>query len=332
VSVLDFQLFQKTEGKDAMKTLLPKNRLTAALLGVTSLLWMNSTKSHAQILYSNGFEPGDPGALDFYDSTTGNQGQNITVVPSGGGQLGLTAASGSYYAEVTNTDDAYSNSQGLPPGYGQSVFTDYGYSRNGGTFVGGAPIGPGVANNGLPFYESTAVYINANWSPNPVADQTAFWIDTTPYNDPNSNDESNFRVSVPTTGTVAVQAFIGNPGTNGVVASITSSGWYTFKTTFEDTGGFVSNTLSILDSTGNTVGSLTGVSTLPWADLLGTNYGDWFTVWDNGFGSTTGPNENGVADVLGIDDVQVGVVPEPATFSIITLGAAGFLLRRPRRA
>jgi hypothetical protein len=303
-----------------------------SMLGTAAFLSIAPAMSRGQILYYNGFEPGQPGATDFYDSTTGNQGQNITVVPNGGGALGLTAPSGGYYAEITNTDDAYSNAQSLPPGYGQSVYTDYGYQRNGGTFdVNGNPTAPGVANNGLPFYESTAVYINANWAPNPVADQTAFWIDTTPYNDPGYLDESNFRVSVPATGTIVVTASIGNPGIEGAVATITSSGWYTFKTTFENTGGFVSNNLSIIDPLGNVVGSLDGVSTLPFADLLGTNYGDWFTVWDDGFGATTGPDENGAADTLGIDNVTVGVVPEPATFGILCLGGLALLGRRPRR-
>jgi hypothetical protein len=323
---------QNKERKNAMIIKFNRQRILS-MLGTAAFLGIAPAMSRGQILYYNGFEPGQPGATDFYDSTTGNQGQNITVVPNGGGALGLTAASGGYYAEITNTDDAYSTANGLPPAYGQSVATDYGYQRNGGTYdpITGNPNGPGVANNGLPFYESTAVYINANWVPNPVPDLTAFWIDTTPYNDPNYNDETNFRVSVPTTGTIVVTAAIANPGITGPVATITSSGWYTFKTTFEDTGGFVSNDLSIIDSSGNVVGSLEGVSTLPWADLLGTNYGDWFTVWDDGFGATTGPNENGAADTLAIDGVTVGVVPEPATLGVLCLGGLVLLGRRPRR-
>jgi PEP-CTERM motif len=289
--------------------------------------------AQAGVLYSNGFEAGDPGTADFYDSTTGNQGQNITVVANGGGALGLTAPSGTHYAEIANTDDAYSIANGLPSGYGQSVFTDYGYARNGGTFdpITGAPLGPGVATGGAAFYESTAYYINTNWAQPAATYAPAFWIDTTPYNDPAFADESNFRISVPGDGTVQVDGFAGSPGTNGAVATIGTSGWYTFKTTFEDSGGFVSNDLSVIDSLGNTVGSFSGVSTMPFADLTGTNYGDWTTVWQNGFGATTGPNENGAADVLGIDDVQVGTVPEPASFSLLGVGALA-LMRRRRQA
>jgi hypothetical protein len=276
--------------------------------------------AQAGVLYSNGFEAGDPGTADFYDSTTNVQGANIAVVANGGGALGLTAPSGTHYAEITNTDDAYSIANSLPSGYGQSVYTDYGAQAT----------GNGVVTNGA-FYESTAYYINTNWAQPAATYAPAFWIDTTPSNDPGFLDESNFRISVPGDGTVQVDGFAGNPGTNGPVATIGTSGWYTFKTTFEDSGGFVSNDLSVIDSLGNTVGSFSGVSTLPFADLTGTNYGDWTTVWQNGFGATTGPDENGAADVLGIDDVQVGTVPEPASFSLLGIGALA-LLRRRRQA
>jgi hypothetical protein len=287
--------------------------------------------SHAGVLYSTDFEPGDLGTSDFYDSTSGNQGENIAITANGTGALGLTAPSGTHYAEITNTDDAYSISQGLAAGYGQSTFTDYGYFRNGGTFdpISGQPLGPGVATTGA-FYESEQYYINTNWKAPSAALGPAFWIDTTPFSDPNSKDETNFRVTVPGDNTVQVGGFIGNPGTNGPVATITSSGWYTFKTTFENTGGFVSNDLSIINSLGVTIGSLDGLTTLPFADLSGTNYGDWTTVWQDGFGDTTGPNENGAADVLGIDDVQVGTVPEPTSLGLIALAGVAVLRRRRR--
>src|ERR1700691_2193262 len=87
-------------------------------------------------LYFNGFEPGQPGTSDFYDSTTGSQGEDITIVPSSGGVLGLTAPGGSNYAEITNVDDTYF------PGYGESVYTDYGAQRlglpSGGIAISGA--------------------------------------------------------------------------------------------------------------------------------------------------------------------------------------------------
>jgi hypothetical protein len=317
-----------------MKT-LSKNYLFATIvLGLTVILWMVSAVSRAGVLYFNGFETNDPGAADFYDTPTGTQpATDMSIVQSGQGQLKLNAASGGHYAEINNVDNAYSTATGIAAGYGESVGTDYGFVRNGGTFdpISGNPNGPGVATNGQAFYESAAYYINMNWTAPAATYAPAFWIDTTPYNDPNFLDECNFRISVPGGAQpITVGGFVGNPGTNGTVATITASGWYTFKTTFEDHAGVVKNVMSIADSNGNTIGSFSGDSTLPFSDLAGTNYGDWTTVWQNGFGATSGPNENGAADVLGIDDIQVGTVPEPASLSLVALGIP--LLLRRRRA
>ncbi|MGD0769520.1 MAG: PEP-CTERM sorting domain-containing protein [Tepidisphaeraceae bacterium] len=293
-----------------MKTSKTNFRFVAAVLGTTVILPVASAVAHAGVLYSNGFESGDPGAADFYDSTTNiqgpNAGSNITVVPSGGGALGLTPASGSYYAEITNTDNAYGYS------CGQSVYTDY-----------GAP--NGIAING-PFYESTDYYINTSWAAaGPNTNYEGFWIDTNPNNTDNDPtwgyylDETNFRIVDTGNGNIGVE-FV---GLNGIGSTtITSSGWYTFKTTFEnDGGGNVLNNMSVTDSLGNVVGSYAADSSLPFADLTGTNYGDWTTVWEDGFAN----------DVLGIDNVEVGTVPEPASFSLLGVGALA-LLRRRRRA
>lgn len=265
---------------------------------------MTAGLTRATTLYSNGFEPTDPGTADFYDSTTGVQGANITVVPSGGGTLHLTAPQGSNYAEITNVDNAYQAAGADGVGYGQSVYTDYGYARNGGTFdpITGQPTGPGIASNS--FFESTAYYIDTNWAA-ASADNNyeGFWVDTTPYSDSSYSDETNFRVIDNGSGTIVIE-MVGLNGTS--TADITASGWYTFKTTFQDNGGFVANTLSVIDASGNTVGSLTQTSDMPFADLEGTNYGDWTTVWQNGFAN----------DTLGIDDVEVGslaMVPLPAS-------------------
>jgi PEP-CTERM motif len=276
-------------------------RLAAA--AVVSAIFAVPATLTADTIYSNGFEPGDPGTADFYDSTTNTQGADISIVPSGGGTLHLTPASGNYYAEITNVENTYD------AGYsGESVYTDY-----------GAP--NGIAING-PFYESTAYYINTTWSAAPASDNNAgFWIDTTPGGDPNYLDETNFRIIDTGDGTIGVQ-FVGNNGSSQ--ATITQSGWYTFKTTFQNDGnGNVENVMSVSDSNGNAIGSYTADSSLPYADLTGTNYGDWTTVWTNGF----------AGDVLGIDDVQVGTlgsVPEPATLGLIAAGAL-LLLRRPQR-
>jgi hypothetical protein len=308
-----------------MKSSIFSYRFAAALTGITAIMWLVSAFAHGDMLYFNGFEPGQPGAADFYDSTTGAQGADITVVPSGGGTLHLTPASGNYYAEITNVDDTYSS------GYGESVITDYGYQRNGGTFnaMTGQPNGPGVANNGQAFYESTAYYINTGWAAaSPNANYAGFWVDTTPYSDPGYLDESNFRVTDTGNGTIGVQLVGYGVGATYPTVTITQSGWYTFKTTFENANGEVANTLSVSDSGGSVLGSAYNDPTaygshtpLDWSDLQGTNYGDWTTVWQDGF----------AGDTLGIDNVEVGTVPEPATLSLLGLGIP-LLLKRRRKA
>ncbi len=257
-----------------------------------------SSSVHAAPLYINGFEPGDPGTRDFYDSTTGNQGENITIVANGGGVLGLTAPEGTHYAEVSNVPDAYSTSNMDPPGYGQSVYTDYGRQA----------LGSGVIAK--PFSESISIYINTALG----QAGKGFWLDTTPHNDAGYIDETNFRFTDNGAGQVSV-AMVGLNGSGST--SISTSGWYTFKTTFEDDGsGNVLNVMSVLDSLGNLIGSFTVDSSLAFSSLVGTGYGDWFTVWDNGYSG----------DVLGIDDVRVDSlrpVPEPTTLlSLACIGVA----------
>jgi len=290
------------------------SRFTTIVLGITVLLWIASAVTHAGVLYFNGFEAGDPGTADFYDSTTNAQGADITIVPSGGGTLHLTAPGGGHYAEITNVHDTYQN-----PGYGESVSTDYGYQANGGTFTGNNPNGPGVASNA--FYESTAYYIDTTWAAASANNNyQGFWIDTTPFSDPNFKDETNFRIADTGNGQIGVQ-MVGLNGSGST--TITQSGWYTFKTTFENDGsGNVLNNMSVSDSLGNTIGSFAADSSLPYADLGGTNYGDWTTVWQNGFAN----------DVLGIDNVEVGTVPEPGTLSLIGVGAFAMLRRKRRPA
>lgn len=259
---------------------------------------------HAAPLYINGFEPGDPGTSDIYDSFTNAQGADITIVPSGGGTLGLTAPQGTHYAEITNVDNNYSIAANTPLGYGESIYTDYGAQANNNSGIVGKP-----------FYESIAVYIDTTWAAaGPDNNFQGFWIDTTPSTDPGYLDETNFRFVDTGNGQIGVQ-MVGLNGTGS--ATITTSGWYTFKTTFEDDGsGNVLNVMSVIDSLGNVVGSYTADSSLPFSSLTGTNYGDWFTVWQNGFAN----------DTLGIDDIEVGSlqpVPEPTTLlSLACIGVA----------
>src|SRR5208282_556350 len=141
--------------------------------------------------------------------------------------------------EIYNTDNGYSNQAGPPPGYGQSIYTDYGYTRT----------GSGVVTNGA-FYESTAYYINTNWAAPTNSSVPAFWIDTTPSNDPNYLDETNFQVYVSGSGVVQV----GSAETTDPLVNIATSGWYTFKTTFQEArNGTVMNIMSVINPEGRTI-------------------------------------------------------------------------------
>src|SRR5579872_1945157 len=98
-----------SKGRNSMTASKNNSRFTTIVLGITVLLWIASAVTHAGVLYFNGFEAGDPGTADFYDSTTNAQGADITIVPSGGGTLHLTAPGGGHYAEITNVHDTYQN-------------------------------------------------------------------------------------------------------------------------------------------------------------------------------------------------------------------------------
>ena len=141
----------------------------------------------ADIPYFNGFEnAGDTSA--FTSDVTHNAGDGITRVASSAGTYGYTAASGGFYGEIVNTDDAYS------PGYGDATYTRYG--------------GAVTAYTG-PFFESVAVYVDlAHWAPPTNPSVPAFWIDSSPTDNVTPanqfKDEVNFQISVPTAGTVTV--------------------------------------------------------------------------------------------------------------------------------
>lgn len=222
------------------------------------------------VVYHNGFENAG-------DETAFNGGTNITRVH---GTLGFPASSGSYYAVLHNSPDGYS------AGYGDSTFTYFG-----GTSYGGSG----------PFTETTDYYIDAqNWAAPTNPAVPAFWIDSSPAGTDHFSDyadEVNFQVSVPTAGTVDIAALGSNP-----VATITQSGWYTFSMSFDPgADGFVHNTLSVLDH-GTVLGSYVYTSAMPNADLTGSRYGDWTTVWQNGFAG----NE------LAIDNVDITAAPLPS--------------------
>ncbi len=283
--------------------------------------------------YFNGFET--PGSTQDFsgpvitDPSTGaysiQPGADITRVASGGGTLGLTAASGGYYAEITNVHNTY-----LP--------TDKTYGQATAAYFGGAQ--QSYTGN---FTESVDMYVNvAGWAASPGATQ-GFQLDASPSNSitgdaayntynaqgakTNQGDETQFYVAAPTVNntpevTIGGAIDVLPSASNSDFATITQSGWYNFAVSFDKgSGGYVQNTFTVSTLGGTVLGSFTGTSPMPASQLGGNNYGLWFEGWYNGF----------AGDTIGIDNVTV--TPEPASVALIGVGlAAGCLLLRRRRA
>ncbi|MCC6679695.1 MAG: PEP-CTERM sorting domain-containing protein [Phycisphaeraceae bacterium] len=226
----------------------------------------------------------------------------ITRVASGAGTLAVTSATGSYHAELTNLHD----------GYGYQYFGDGGFSR----FGGRDPVYHGD------FYQAIDVYIDTAWAqPTPYPSLEAFWIDMSPANTSDTSEygaEHNFRFRIPGNGTVVVTP----DGDLTPVATITSSGWYTFEMTFRKTGplatDLIATDMSIYDASQALIGSVTKSATSPGgpspSSVLGGNSYVWISVWQNEF----------AGDVLAIDNVRTGLIPEPA--SLLLLGLSGLML------
>jgi hypothetical protein len=207
--------------------------------------------------------------------------QGITRVASNAGTPAIPASSGGYYAVTQNLHDDYQ------PGYG-----DGGHSYFG---------GKGTTYKG-DFYQAIDVYVNASWAPAANPGVPGFWIDMTPdHADPaNYGAEHNFQLTA--TGT---QVNVTTDVSATPIASITSSGWYTFLMTFEK--GATSDTpvvthMKVLKGS-TIVGQATAAATSPGgpfksSDLLGNGY-VWITVWQNGFAN----------DALAIDNVVTGLLP-----------------------
>jgi hypothetical protein len=255
------------------------------------------------------------------DFSDGDNSSTITRVPSGTG--GINAADGSYYAQVTNSENSYSYEQGCCLGYGNSGYSFFGGN---GTYPGGG------------FYQSIDVYIDPSLT-QPIGYTQAFWIDMTPSSsDPHDvaingglgyGDEQNFRLWYSGT-TVSVDA----GGAASAFANITTAGWYQFEIAYQpdaDPTNLVDTNMYVYAlSTDSLVGSANVIANQD-GETLQSQYLDgpgyvWLTVWQNGFSG----------DQLNIDDIQTGAlsatsVPEPASVVLLMTVAAGFVLALRRR-
>ena len=246
--------------------------IAIALLGVTGCA-KDSTDSPQRPPFLQGFE---------VDTSGWTTTQGITRVASNGGTLGIPASAGTHYAEIQIQADGYAT------GYGDGGHSFYG--------------GKGTTYEG-DFYQAIDVYVDATWSPAAAAGVPSFWIDMTPYHaDPaNYGAEHNFRLTA--TGSAVDVAVDGQASP---IASLTTSGWYTFLMTFRKGATATTPVLTdlvIRNAQKKVIGQATAAATSPGGpfnsqDLAGNGY-VWITVWQNGF----------AGNLLAIDNLETGLLP-----------------------
>src|SRR5664280_123919 len=236
---------------------------------------------------SNSYTYGSAMAFQGFETDIGDWQPITTRVASGGGVLGVSSASGSYHAELTNVYDTYGT------GYGGAEYSLFGYATQ--------PPYPGD------FSQSISMYIDKNWpTASPNGNGVGVWIDMSPGNpDPNNyGAEHNFRFT-PSGTAVAVSV----DGQGSPIATITTSGWYKFQMTYQKGAlptDLVITNMNVFDSTGHLVGTTTVLANSPGGPLLSENLLGpgyvWITVWADGWPAA------GANDVLAIDDVRADLL------------------------
>ena len=308
--------------------------LMAGALACAGLLSAGAAGVRGSAAYTQGFEHNTNGW-----NISGSSGYSITRYhsDSGASPLGsISAASGNYYAVITNNE----NNNGTNLG-------DAGY----------AILGGGSSTYSGPDVQSVSVYVPVTgigaWGVTGKAGSPQSWgssstgygfeIDETANNSsasytPNFNTEVDIQFSVPTAGTVDVNASTGGAaGGVGIqsLATITASGWYTFALTYYKTGNGTTDPVGVkfaaYDNSENEIGSTSdSLKNAASSGLGGDNY-LWITNWASGFGGvgTTAPNNGGV---LAIDNVFPVVTPIPGSGFLAAVGGfaliGGLALRR----
>jgi hypothetical protein len=286
---------------------------SVALLGI--LVASGTCRADSNLAF-NGFETGT-GDWSFATSgVTGDANGSITQTASGAGPLGLTAFDGSFYGTV------HGNTNGYAPGLANGGASFFGFD----TAIPPYP--------GSPFSQEISVYINVKTPAPSNAAAPAFWIDESPSSTSPKDagtggvgfgGEQNFRLTY-TGSTVKVSANGTTP-----LATITTSGWYTFQMIYfkgATATSLAMTTLNVLNPNGVVVGSASelddmGSNPLQSQYLAGPGY-VWIPQWQNGFSN----------DYLGIDDVRADALtaaPEPGVAALLGLGllaAMGCALRQ----
>jgi len=276
-----------------MRHSLPRFSNCCLIVGLTIVL---APWSRANIPYFNGFEM--PGSSNDFTDYLGNVGNEITRVPSGGGVLGYTAASGNYYAEINNVPGVYdaSGSRGI------SVTTNFGGL---------------ITNHVGDFSESLDLYVDlTRWLP--VTGGSDLVIATAVGGGESAGDFANFVFTVPTPGAVNISTL----GLSPVFATIIESGWYRFSVSYTQGFLYTEDDLSVFNAQGALVGTThtAGQNPIDATALLG-NGPLVIGAWQNGF----------AGNVLAIDNVQTVDTPEPSSVGALCGLGLALTLRRTRR-
>ncbi|HEV3333477.1 MAG TPA: hypothetical protein VG096_20980 [Bryobacteraceae bacterium] len=231
-------------------------------------------------------------AFQGFEVNTGDWTPITTRVPSGGGILGVPAASGNWYGQITNVYDTYS------PGYGGAEFSLFGFATQ-----------PPYTGD---FSQSISLYVFANW-PTAIFNGPGIWIDMSPGQPAgNFGGEHNFRLT-PTGSSVEIRV----DGQASPIVTITTTGWYKFQMTYRKGANptdLVSTDMNVFTNGGTLLGTTQVVSNSPGGpllsqDLAGPNY-VWMTVWPDGWPAA------GANDVLAIDDVRADLLTPPDAFQV----------------
>lgn len=261
------------------------------------MIGLASQSALADIPYLNGFET--PSNLNDWYNGASQAGVGITRVASGGGTLGYTAASGGFYAEIQNVEN-------IQTGLGNA---------------GGTIFGSTVATHfSTGFKESIDIYVDTSkWLPQGAVGSNLVISNrpTTTSGAPPSgtaDDFVNFIFTVSSPGHIDVSS-----DASPALTTITTSGWYTFVTTFDPSAGFVQNDVFVYDALGNLQGTSGHyISTLPSASMGGSGL-TLVNPWRNGF----------AGDTIAIDNLQTSAIPEPLVLGLAPLALT--LLRRRAR-
>jgi hypothetical protein len=254
-----------------------RSLLPVAMIAMSGLFLTVVEHAQAQPLAFQGFE-----------TNTGDWTPITTRTPSGGGVLHLQAASGNYYAELTNVHDSYL------PGFGGAEFSFFGFAT--------AQPYPGY------FSQSISMYVFANWAP-AIYNGPGVWIDMSPTQPLNNfGGEHNFRLT-PTGSSVIVTV----DGNVTPTATLTASGWYKFQMTYQKGAtptALVPTEMKIFNPAGSLVGITNVVSNSPAGPLLSQDLGGpgyvWITVWPNGWANDVLAIDNVRADAFSKDDCMDG--------------------------